>query len=124
MKKKEICIFSGILLLAVLLWLSMTALRRSKDYGEIRITVGGTEYGIYSLKEDQKISIGTTNVCVIQNGTAKMTEANCPDHLCMKQPAVDLRGGLIICLPNQVVIEGISSDPAAGGHNILDAVSR
>ena len=35
-----------------------------------------------------------------------MTEADCPDHLCMKQKAVDSTGGTIVCLPNKVVIEG------------------
>ena len=32
--------------------------------------------------------------------------ADCPDHLCLKQKAVDSTGGTIVCLPNKVVIEG------------------
>lgn len=36
-----------------------------------------------------------------------MIEADCPDHLCLKQRAVDSTGGTIVCLPNKVVIEGI-----------------
>ena len=35
-----------------------------------------------------------------------MIEADCPDHLCLKQKAVDSTGGTIVCLPNKVVIEG------------------
>ena len=42
----------------------------------------------------------------VKNGEVKMTEADCPDHLCMKQKAVDNTGGTIVCLPNKVVIEG------------------
>ena len=56
--------------------------------------------------KDQVIAIGDTNVCEIKNGEVKMTEANCPDHLCMKQPAVGSAGGYIVCLPNKVVIQG------------------
>lgn len=40
-----------------------------------------------------------------------MTEADCPDHLCMKQKAVDSTGGTIVCLPNKVVIEGEKENP-------------
>ena len=39
-----------------------------------------------------------------------MTDANCPDHLCMKQKAVDSTGGTIVCLPNTGVIEGEKGD--------------
>ena len=79
---------------------------RRGNYGSIRITVNGEEYGTYSLGKDQVIKINGTNVCEIKNGEVKMTEADCPDHLCMKQKAVDSTGGTIVCLPNKVVIEG------------------
>ena len=39
-----------------------------------------------------------------------MIEATCPDHLCIHQDAIGEHGGMIICLPNRVFIEGI---PAA-----------
>ncbi len=41
-----------------------------------------------------------------------MIEADCPDHLCMKQKAVDSTGGTIVCLPNKVVIEGKKENPS------------
>lgn len=109
MKKKELCIFAGILLFAALLWIGMTLYRHSREFTGIRITVNGTEFGVYSLEEAQIIDIGTGNICEIREGKVKMTFADCPDKLCMKQPAVDENGGSIICLPHQVVIEGIAS---------------
>ena len=78
MKKKELTFIIGIVVFALLLWGGMYLTRRG-NYGSIRITV---------------------------NGEVKMTEADCPDHLCMKQKAVDSTGGTIVCLPNKVVIEG------------------
>jgi hypothetical protein len=33
-----------------------------------------------------------------------MTEASCPDQLCIYQGAIDDNGGTIICLPNAVII--------------------
>lgn len=121
MKKKEICIFAGIFLSAVLLWIGIAILNHLRNFSGIRITVAGAEFGTYSLSEDQIIEIGSGNICEIRNGKVKMIFADCPDKLCTKQPAVDKNGGSIICLPHQVVIEGITSDDAA--QFSVDAIS-
>lgn len=104
MKRKECFFILGILLLAGILWVGMRLSKQGPD--TIRITVDGEEYGIYYLSEDQIIPIGDTNICEIKDGRAFMLEADCPDHLCMKQKAIDENGGTIVCLPNKVVIEG------------------
>lgn len=109
MKKKELTFIIGIVVFALLLWGGMYLTRRG-HYGTIRITVNGEEYGTYSLAKDQVIQIGDTNTCEIKDGEVRMTEADCPDHLCMKQKAVDSTGGTIVCLPNKVVIEGEKGD--------------
>lgn len=114
LKKKELIFITSILAAALLLWGVMFLLRKG-DYGSVRITVNGEEYGTYSLSQDQVISIGETNVCEIRDGQIKMTEADCPDHLCIKQKAVGSSGGTIVCLPNKVVIEGVK---AAGSEDI------
>ena len=105
LKKKELTFIIGIVVFALLLWGGMYLTRRG-NYGSIRITVNGEEYGTYSLGKDQVIKINGTNVCEIKNGEVKMTEADCPDHLCMKQKAFESTVGTIVCLPNKVVIEG------------------
>lgn len=105
MKKKEWIFIVGILVFAGILWTGLSLLRRG-EYGSIEITVEGEVFGTYSLAQDQTIKIGETNVLTIKDGKAKMTEAECPDHLCMKQHAIDSGGGTIVCLPNKVVITG------------------
>ena len=67
-----------ILVTALALWGGMFLMRKG-DYGSVRITVNGLEYGTYSLAKDQVIAIGDTNVCEIKNGKIKMTEADCHD---------------------------------------------
>ena len=91
-------------------------------HGSIQITVDGELYGTYSLAEDQVIQIGDTNVCEIKDGEVKMTEADCPDHLCMKQPAVGSAGGYIVCLPNRVVIQGEGDSDSQDSESGFDAV--
>lgn len=113
MKKKELLFIIGILFLALLLWGGLN-LFGSHHYGTVKIERDGTLYGTYSLSEDQIITIGTTNICEIKDGSIRMTDASCPDHLCVQQGAIDSRGGMIVCLPNKVVIEavytGVSED--------------
>lgn len=122
MKKKEIIFFAAICIIAAAAWIGMRATQGNKDYGSIRITINGKEYGTYSLGEDQVIPINDTNVCEIRDKKATMIEASCPDHLCMSQPSIDANGGFIICLPNAVFIEGIPAEDARENGTMIDAV--
>ena len=73
--------------------------------GKVTVKVNGELKGTYSLAEDQTIEInGGTNILQIKNGKADMTEADCPDQLCVHQKAISRTGESIICLPNQVVV--------------------
>ena len=120
MKKKEFIFIGSALGLALLLWGGMYLMRKD-DYGSVRITVDGKEYGSYSLAKDQVINIGNTNVCEIKDGKVKMTEASCPDHLCIKQKAVGNHGGTIVCLPNKIVIEGVKTADSEENSSEFDA---
>lgn len=120
MKKKEVIFILGILVFAGVLWGALSLIRRGSS-DTIRITVDGELYGTYPLNQDQIIPIGDTNVCRIKDGKATMIEAQCPDHLCLRQGPVGTSGGTIVCLPNKIVIEGelTDSDESDGLH--LDA---
>lgn len=109
MKKKDFLLAGGVLLLAGVMWMG-TAIFAPRNPSRIQITVNGELYGSYPLGEDREIAIGETNVCRISGGKAKMIQANCPDHLCMKQSAVSARGGTIVCLPNRVVIQAVAGE--------------
>ena len=123
MKKKEVLFIGSILILALVLWGGMSFFRKD-SYGYIKITVDGKEYGRYALNKDQTIEIKDTNVCEIKDGKVHMISATCPDHLCMKQKAVDKNGGTIVCLPNKVVIEGETSGNGQTQNGItIDAVT-
>ena len=123
LKKKELIFIGGILVLALAIWAGMSFMNKG-SHGSIRITVNGEEYGIYSLAKDQTIKINDTNVCEIKDGKAHMISAECPDHLCMKQKAIDEKGGTIVCLPNKVVMEGEKSADSSDTDEIsIDAIT-
>ena len=75
----------------------------------VMISVDGETVGTYDLNVNQTIPIlvkgKETNVLEIYGGQAFMKEADCPDHLCMKQGEISHKGETIVCLPNRVVIE-------------------
>lgn len=76
---------------------------------DVLVTVDGEVYGTYSLTKEQEIPIVqegvTTNLLVIKDGRANMTEANCPDKLCVHQKAIAKNNEMIVCLPNKVVVQ-------------------
>ena len=123
LRKKELILILILLLGALIAYLALNRQQESKDYGSIRITVGGAEYGTYSLAKDQVVKINDHNTCRIQNGTAKMIEATCPDHICITQPPIDEKGGFIICLPNQVIIEGLPASGSSSTDDGLDMIA-
>ncbi|MDD6193455.1 MAG: NusG domain II-containing protein [Lachnospiraceae bacterium] len=80
-----------------------------KQAGLVSVSVDGQLIGTYDLMVDQTIPIVVngkeTNVLEIAQGQAFMKEADCPDHLCMKQGEISYQGETIVCLPNRVVVQ-------------------
>ena len=73
------------------------------------VTISGEEYDRYPLDKDmtEKIELpdGSYNVLEIRDGKADITEASCPDSICVNDRAVNMNHETIVCLPNQVVVE-------------------
>jgi hypothetical protein len=72
------------------------------------VTIDGAECGRYPLSENmtKKIELadGSYNVLVIEDGEAVVTEASCPDKICVDHRAISRKNESIICLPNKVVV--------------------
>ncbi len=79
----------------------------------VKITDNGAIYGTYDLNEDQIIDVksdGHYNIVEIKAGKVFITDASCPDKLCIRQGPIDNTSQSIVCLPNKVVIELIGPD--------------
>lgn len=117
MKKADIILAGSILLFAVLLGI-LPHIRQISGKAELVISVDGKEFGRFDLHEDKVIRIGDSNVCEISGESVRMTEADCPDLLCVHSKAIGRDGGSIVCLPNKVVLK------IEGKHeNIPDTVA-
>lgn len=50
------------------------------------------------------------NILLVERDGVTMSEADCPDKLCVKQGKLKNGFGAIVCLPNKIMVEFSSSD--------------
>ena len=89
MKKADLYLLAGCLLIALFSFF-LYKVYYHEDGGTVVVTVDGTVCKTLSLDEDTSFAIPTNgdknaNVLTIRNGFVSMTEAYCPDKLCMHQ---------------------------------------
>lgn len=121
--KKNDRIFLCVVFLVLAAAAAVFYLTQGNHGAQVKVTVDGDLYGTYSLNENQEIRIQKdgviTNVLVIKDGTADITEADCPDRLCVHQRAISKTKETIVCLPNKVVVEVAGSEESE-----LDSVAK
>ncbi len=78
--------------------------------GHVVVWVDGEAVASYPLSVDRTVVLTTgadgtgRNTLVISGGVAYVTEASCPDGICMGHRAISYRGESIVCLPNRLVV--------------------
>lgn len=80
----------------------------SKQGGSATISVDGEVVKTFSLDEDTEYVVDTdkgVNKVVIKDGMVSVTNADCPDKVCVNHTPIDETGETIICLPHKLVIE-------------------
>lgn len=121
MKKNDIILILGVIFAAaaVFCW---SFFQKQEEGAKAVVYLEGEAIASYSLKEAGEYEIKSekgTNRLIIRDGSADMTEADCPDGLCVKQHSIRKTGETIVCLPHKVVVE------IHGGENTeLDAITR
>ncbi|MBQ8596669.1 MAG: NusG domain II-containing protein [Lachnospiraceae bacterium] len=105
--KHDIIFIAVILVLALLMWGYMRYIGTGNG-DTVVVLQDGREIGHYPLSEDNIYIIAygeEYNLLMISNGEAFVSDADCPDGLCVKQRAVSKDGESIICLPHKLVIQ-------------------
>ena len=109
--RADLLVIIGLLLSALLAWLALNLGREAG--GCVVVRVDGAEVERHSLDLDGVFPLnGGTNILVIENGEAYLSEANCPDQICVKQGHIHFMHEVITCLPNRltVTVEGGESN--------------
>ncbi|SHL48030.1 hypothetical protein SAMN02745136_04992 [Anaerocolumna jejuensis DSM 15929] len=111
-KKKDIILLLVILFIALGGLLIFRITQKSGDM--VVVAVDGVVTQEYPLNKDLTVDIkgvnGGTNHLVIKDGYADVTEASCPDKICVKSRKINKTGESIICLPNKVVVKIVGRD--------------
>lgn len=97
-----------IILLAGIFWL-MQYLNAAQKEAVLQIYQDGELTGEYDLSQPQTIPVtgdeDSYNLVLIEAGAVRVTDADCPDQLCMKQRSISKNGESIICLPHRLVLQ-------------------
>ena len=113
---RDLVLAGSLLLAAVNLLLVINGSRESGGVAVVR--VDGVETERLPLSANGTFPLnGGSNILIIQDGQAWMSEANCPDLICVRQGKIHYTGQVITCLPNRltVTIEGGES----GGVDLI-----
>jgi hypothetical protein len=110
MKKNDFILIAGLLLAALAAFGGISwYLAADTQKAEAVVEVDGQEKGRYLLDQDTSVEIqledGSYNLLEIKDGRADITEASCPDKICVDHRPVSRRGESLVCLPNKVVVE-------------------
>ena len=107
-----------IVILAVGIPMSVLSLTAGTGGDKVKISTDGQVYGVYPLNEDCEIDVtedGHTNHITIKGGQVSMSYSTCLNQVCVNTGAIFRTKDAIVCLPNRVVVEIVSSEGGKGG---------
>lgn len=126
MKKKDVILL--VLLLgaaaAAVLFLLFSGRQEAQ---RIVVTVDGAVFGTYSLFEERTVDVENAfghNRIVIENGSAYMEAADCPDKYCMTYKPVSRTNESIICLPHRLVVRAEGTKSTGIEQTELDGIAQ
>jgi hypothetical protein len=104
-KRNDAILIAALLLAAGILFLATGAAK--KDGAQVCVYVDGARAASYSLFENREIPLAYDghNTLKIEAGAASVTDADCPDRLCVKQRAISKQGETIVCLPHRLIVK-------------------
>ena len=117
-KRGDVYLIGGCLLAALILFGLWWMLRQTGT--AVIVEQDGRETARYALTEDRTVKIEGTrgyNILVIEGGEVWLSEADCPNHLCVKTGKIRYAGQSIVCLPHRLAVR------IMGGASGLDAVT-
>lgn len=99
---------AGDLLLLVVLLIAVALsvwVATRPDGSEARVYVDGELRCVLPLSKDGETQLADVGMVItVADGKVSVKESNCPEQLCVHSAPISGKGGMIVCLPNRVVI--------------------
>jgi len=116
MKKKDVFLICGVLLLALLAFLASRLFMPQSSSAQVTVYIGGEVYAEVAADDYQTITIdqgdGKVNVIIIDESGVRMDSSTCKNQICVHHSVIDpqqanelLLDNWIVCLPNGVSVE-------------------
>lgn len=125
MKKNDILLIIILLIMGLGIGVGYGYMHRENGT-YVLITVDSKEYKRLPLDKNTQVDIpganGGTNRLIIKNGEATISQADCPDKLCVHQAAIKKNGESLVCLPHKVVIKVIADNTEKPAD--IDAIAK
>ncbi|MFI3313207.1 MAG: NusG domain II-containing protein [Eubacteriales bacterium] len=93
----------GLCLVLLTLGLSFVIYTPPGDSPHVVVTQAGHVVATVDATMDQTVEVGG-NTIQIQDGTATMVSADCPNQVCVHQGTITQGGQVIVCAPNQITV--------------------
>lgn len=125
MKRKDF-ILIGIILFIIAIGFGANYMLNNNKADKIEIYVDNKLYKTYSIDANEEIKIETDkgyNIVKIHDHGVEITEASCPDKVCINSGFITKPSESIVCLPNKVNIKIISLNES-GNENEEDVISN
>lgn len=104
-KKRMDLILIAVVLVIAALSAGVSFIMKQKPAVYAEVSVDGNVVEILDLKKDTELTVegynGGTNHLVIKNQEAYVTEASCPDKVCIHQGKIHSSTEMIVCMPNR-----------------------
>ncbi len=109
MKKQRFWIFILVFLIALAVVAQIFIARNQTEGDKVCIYRDNTLLYCLPLNQDTTITIpygeDNFNTVEIKDGMVSVTDASCPDHICIHHGATNETADPIICLPNHLIIQ-------------------
>ena len=117
MKQKHwILIFAAVIAVCLAVWLLPRGGGRTA-----LVYQDGTLLYILNLRQNRTLTVtgpAGENIITVADGEVFISRADCPDQICVQHGPLQKTGGLIICLPNRLVI-AFTDDTRADGADVV-----
>lgn len=127
----DVFVYIFIVLLVGLSFLGLKVMSKNQDEAIVQVELDGSLVESVKLPGEETQGLtreirveagqGGYNIIKISSRGVEITEADCPDKLCVKSPKITSPGQSIVCIPHKLIVRIVGRRPR--GQDVDDTAS-